>query len=79
MNMRNRITGLVTNNRETLWDRLIVVLKQDPKTQVEMAKEIGISLSAYQYFINGLRVSNIKTLSKIEKYVVRREKELNGL
>lgn len=78
MNLRNRITGQVTNNAEGLWDRLVVVLKQDPKDQISTAKDIGISITAYQCFINGLRTSNFKTLSKIDMYVIRREKELSG-
>jgi DNA-binding XRE family transcriptional regulator len=71
----NRISALSNE----LWDRLVSVLRQDPKTQADMAKEIDISLTAYKCFINGQRDSSFKTLSKIEKYVIKREKELNGM
>ena len=79
MNKRNRRTDLITNSTDGLWDRLVAVLKQDPKDQISIAKEMDISLTAYKGFINGLRTSNFKTLSKIENYVIRREKELNGM
>lgn len=72
---------MITRMKEPmgLWDRLMVVLKQDPKGQIDISKDIGISRTAYVCFINGQRASNFKTLAKIEMYVIKREKELNGM
>lgn len=62
-----------------LWDRLVAVLRHDPKDQASIAKDIGISLTAYKCFIHGQRASHFKTLAKIEMYVFKKEKELNGI
>lgn len=43
---------------------------------LKMSKEIGIGLSALNWFINNTRDIRLKTFGLISRYVIRMEKEL---
>ena len=45
-------------------------------TALKMSKEIGIGLSAINWFINNKRNVHLKTYGLISRYVIKMEKEL---
>jgi hypothetical protein len=54
----------------------VMVVDENRKPQYKLYKDIGVSLSTLNSFMNMSRMTSLVQLSMIEKYIIEKEKEL---
>lgn len=63
----------ILDDASGLRNRVIKIMEKEPKSYDDYAKEIGISLHTFFYFIKGKKVPSRITKMKIELFLKKKE------
>lgn len=64
-------------NQQKLKDRLIVLLKKDPRSVDQLARDIGIDKTSFHHFWNMHKKIRTKNTMRIEGYLDRYEENIH--
>jgi len=62
--------------REKLRERFMAILSHKPQNMTAIAKDIGVSNELVRHFLGGARNTQLRSVSRIEAWIISQEKAI---